>query len=657
MLKHDKDGFLQGTPVAVERGSFDRAIAVWQSIKRDTKAIRNAVGANGSAAVPGNRPVFSDRQIKHVADKIASAAKVVAQAQVPVNGRERVSRRKSAPTAIPGQPAAIPEQTAPGLPPPQNRNLPNNMKERQSLPERGKNGRFTKGGGSGGGSDESSRNEAVARAIKDGFDAAGQNIEDLDPVIKASKETKEIADNALGFVKGTANIFRGIWKLGRSGFGIGRAILTIITGRGDKELPWLKRIFKELKKQNERPAPGSGGIGGGFGLGGFAGAMGGLVERFGATIMPMLASIAGAALKIGAVAMAYQAGKAVGDWIYEKFGPQIVSAIESTVGFFKDSWGKVVDAASSGIEFVADKGEKAKDAVVGGYQGAVNAVSGAIETIAGAASNVWDKIRGKKAVRRDALMNQMAASGITDPKEQAMFLAQMSHESGGFGSYEESFKYKSPQAIMGVSKQASSAGINAVRAAMASGPQSVAELMYGGRMGNVMPGDAYNFRGRGAIQLTGRDNYAAAGKALGVDLLKNPELASDPKVAAQIATWYWKKNGVGAAAMNGDVTAVTEKINGGRNGLADRQAQYAGYLSAIRSGSLATNTPITMGMPTASSAAIPAEMARILGMPSVITPVGQRSGAGTVLRLDAPVGQNVSDRSIAQVATGGIGAK
>jgi hypothetical protein len=97
-------------------------------------------------------------------------------------------------------------------------------------------------------------------------------------------------------------------------------------------------------------------------------------------------------------------------------------------------------------------------------------------------------------------------------------------------------------------------------------------------MGNTEEGDGYKYRGRGMIQLTGKANYEKYGKLLGIDLVNNPDLANDPAIAAQLATAYWKENNLGKAAREGDVTAVTQKINGGQNGAADREAKYAKYL-------------------------------------------------------------------------------
>ncbi|MGS8542328.1 glycoside hydrolase family 19 protein, partial [Salmonella enterica subsp. enterica serovar Anatum] len=70
-------------------------------------------------------------------------------------------------------------------------------------------------------------------------------------------------------------------------------------------------------------------------------------------------------------------------------------------------------------------------------------------------------------------------------------------------------------------------------------PEHLAELMYGGRNGNDHPGDGYAYHGRGYIQLTGKSNYRAAAEALQLDLVKHPELASQPENAAKIAVWYW----------------------------------------------------------------------------------------------------------------------
>ncbi|WP_407352918.1 glycoside hydrolase family 19 protein [Luteimonas sp. R10] len=144
----------------------------------------------------------------------------------------------------------------------------------------------------------------------------------------------------------------------------------------------------------------------------------------------------------------------------------------------------------------------------------------------------------------------MAEANINTPQRKAMFIAQLAHESGGFHYSEE----------------------------IASG------AAYEGRadLGNTQPGDGVRFKGRGYIQLTGRANYEAAGQALGLDLVNNPELAAQPENAARVAAWYWGSRDINAAADAGDFRQVTRLINGGYNGLEDRQAYYSRAQAALQ---------------------------------------------------------------------------
>lgn len=190
------------------------------------------------------------------------------------------------------------------------------------------------------------------------------------------------------------------------------------------------------------------------------------------------------------------------------------------------------------------------------------------------------------ARNRAVMIAEMLRAGITDLREQAMLLAQVDHESAGFSRLEESFRYSSADRLMAISATARAKGRPAVEAAIAAGPAAVAELMYGGRLGNTAPGDGYKYRGRGFIQLTGKDNYAAAGKALGVDLVNRPDLAAQPEIAARIALWYWRSR-VGTLGASGDVVAVTKRINGGTIGLDDRARLYADYTRKASAGDLA----------------------------------------------------------------------
>lgn len=262
----------------------------------------------------------------------------------------------------------------------------------------------------------------------------------------------------------------------------------------------------------------------------------------------------------------------------------------ATLGWFKGIWDGALRKVGEWIDGIANFGKDTKQTIIKTTERVVERVGDVKEGVSGWVSGKADQVAssfgGGSKARKQALQVEMANSGITDPREQAMFMAQMDHESGGFKATEESFNYRSADRLMAVSGSARKHGKPAVEAAMAQGPEAIAELMYGGRMGNTEKGDAHKYRGRGAIQLTGKDNYAAASKDLGLDLVSNPELAEDPAVAAKVATWYWKKNNLGEAARKGDVTSVTKRINGGTNGLADRNSKYQAYLATANTGKL-----------------------------------------------------------------------
>ena len=184
---------------------------------------------------------------------------------------------------------------------------------------------------------------------------------------------------------------------------------------------------------------------------------------------------------------------------------------------------------------------------------------------------------------REAQLLQAATNaGITSQKELANFMAQVGHESGGLTRLEEGFRYTKGTwqiPVKSAMREGKEALEDARLEALHGKPEKLAELMYGGRMGNDEPGDGYKFHGRGYMQLTGKDNYRAAGQALGLDLLNHPELAAEPGNAAKIATWYWESR-VPQSARE-DVTRATHTINGGENGLPDRQARYKEWEKAL----------------------------------------------------------------------------
>ncbi len=187
-----------------------------------------------------------------------------------------------------------------------------------------------------------------------------------------------------------------------------------------------------------------------------------------------------------------------------------------------------------------------------------------------------------KTDREAQLLQAASTAGIRSQKELANFMAQVGHESGGLTRLEESFRYTKGAwqiPVNSAMREGKEALEGARLEALQGKAEKLAELMYGGRMGNDEPGDGFKFHGRGYMQLTGKDNYRAAGEALGLDLLRSPELAAEPDNAAKIATWYWKARVPDFSRE--DVAKATHAINGGENGLADRQARYEKWEKAL----------------------------------------------------------------------------
>lgn len=110
-----------------------------------------------------------------------------------------------------------------------------------------------------------------------------------------------------------------------------------------------------------------------------------------------------------------------------------------------------------------------------------------------------------------------------------------------------------------------------------------AQAGYEGRkdLGNTEAGDGFKFRGRGLIEVTGRANYAACGEALALDLINHPELLEQPQYACMSAAWFWATHGLNTLADTGSFTAITQRINGGQNGAADRLSLYNAALKVL----------------------------------------------------------------------------
>ncbi|EIA2081164.1 glycoside hydrolase family 19 protein [Escherichia coli] len=180
----------------------------------------------------------------------------------------------------------------------------------------------------------------------------------------------------------------------------------------------------------------------------------------------------------------------------------------------------------------------------------------------------------------------MKEFGIIKPDDQAMFIAQAGHESGSFSRLVESMNY-SVAGLAGFVRagRLTQAQANALgrRQGEPSLPlerqRAIANLVYSKRMGNNGPGDGWNYRGRGLIQITGLTNYRDCGNGLKVDLVAQPELLAQDIYAARSAAWFFATKG--CMKYTGDLVRVTQIINGGQNGIDDRRARYATARKAL----------------------------------------------------------------------------
>jgi putative chitinase len=191
-----------------------------------------------------------------------------------------------------------------------------------------------------------------------------------------------------------------------------------------------------------------------------------------------------------------------------------------------------------------------------------------------------DKLKGHVPDAVIAMIPDTAAKfQINTPLRLAHFLAQCGHESGGFRVTSENLNY-SAKGLNGIFKKYFPT--EAIAKQYERQPQKIANKVYANRMsnGSEASGDGFKFRGRGYIQLTGRDNYTQFGKAIGEDIAANPDSVSG-KYALLSAAWFWSKNGLNKLADGGAtdavVTSITKRVNGGTIGLADRIKHFKEY--------------------------------------------------------------------------------
>jgi putative chitinase len=178
-----------------------------------------------------------------------------------------------------------------------------------------------------------------------------------------------------------------------------------------------------------------------------------------------------------------------------------------------------------------------------------------------------------------ALAPALARYNINSKARLGSFLAQVGYESGQLNQLQENLSYATTLRLMRVWPKRFPN--EAMAKPYVNNQARLANYVYANRMGNgnEMSGDGYRYRGRGLIQITGRSNYAAAGAALGLDLLNHPDLLLDKNNAAVSAAWLWDCHGLNALADDNtddndleDFSKITKTINGGTNGLQERLA-------------------------------------------------------------------------------------
>jgi len=168
---------------------------------------------------------------------------------------------------------------------------------------------------------------------------------------------------------------------------------------------------------------------------------------------------------------------------------------------------------------------------------------------------------------------------INTPRRLAHFLAQCHHESAGFNVVEENLNYSAEGLLRTFKKyftqeQAQEYAHNKVK---------IASRVYANRMGNgdEESQEGWLYRGRGYIQLTGKDNYAAFNDQLPEDILKNPDLVAT-QYPMLSAAWFWDHNNINDLCDNETIEDVTRKVNGGLNGIVDRSRLFYDYLDILK---------------------------------------------------------------------------
>jgi predicted chitinase/cell division protein FtsB len=216
-------------------------------------------------------------------------------------------------------------------------------------------------------------------------------------------------------------------------------------------------------------------------------------------------------------------------------------------------------------------------------------------------------VKVPKQLAEQLIIREMLKQGFTDPRAIAEMLALTNYETEGFGRTVENMRYTTPENLLKTFREVTS--LAQARALVAAGPVAIANTVYGGgkgqTLGNIAPGDGWKYRGRGLVQLTGRAQYARIGQQLGIDLVNNPELASnDPNVMAAIAVNFYKNSKLlQSITQDGNFGRAATGLNGGNElpGMPKRFQLYTSYLQQLQSGQLKADDAAAQGTNQAPS--------------------------------------------------------
>ena len=254
------------------------------------------------------------------------------------------------------------------------------------------------------------------------------------------------------------------------------------------------------------------------------------------------------------------------------FGPKTEEAVKL--------WQAAHGLAADGIV-----GDKTWAMIMG--EGESAAPTQAHAAVVATANSTGLKLQNLKGHIPDAVIAQIPETAkkfnITNPLRLAHFLAQCGHESGGFKAVSENLNYSAD----GLKKIFGKYFPGNLNESYARQPEKIASRVYGGRMGNgdESTGEGFKFRGRGYIQLTGKNNYTNFAKFIGEDTVSNPDLVAT-KYPLASAAFFFDSNKLWSICDKGadeaTVTAVTKRVNGGTIGLPDRIKHFNEYYNLLK---------------------------------------------------------------------------